>query len=241
MSRRGLAGLLLVVLGVMFLLDTTDVFGDDSRIFATYWPALLIGWGAWGLFLKDGLGRLGGRRGQVLFPTIVLVLGAVFLLSSLGVLVLGMGQLWPVILVVLGLWLVFRSRSRLFGRRANRTRLTRGRNISGDHWEVSYVFGGGKEIITSQEFSGGSVSAIFGGVEIDLREAGLAGGEATIDATAIFGGIELRVPADWRVNLRVTTLLGGTENKRHQPSVAEATGELTITGSVVFGGIQVKE
>jgi predicted membrane protein len=95
--------------------------------------------------------------------------------------------------------------------------------------------------VTSQDFQGGEVSAIFGGMELDLRDAGLAGGTAIIDATVVCGGIELRVPRDWRVNIQTTTLLGGVENKRSQPNASDVKGELTITGAVLCGGIEVKD
>jgi predicted membrane protein len=78
-------------------------------------------------------------------------------------------------------------------------------------------------------------------MELDLRDAGLAGGRAVIDATVICGGLEVRVPKDWRVNIQATTLFGGTENKRSQPSPEDARGELTITGTVLCGGIEVKD
>jgi predicted membrane protein len=95
--------------------------------------------------------------------------------------------------------------------------------------------------VTSQDFQGGEVAAIFGGMELDLRDAGLAGGRAVIDATVICGGIEVRVPKDWRVNIQTTTLFGGTESKRSQPGPEDARGELTITGTVLCGGIEVKD
>ena len=95
--------------------------------------------------------------------------------------------------------------------------------------------------MTSQNFQGGQVSAIFGGVELDLRDAVLGSEEAVIEATVVCGGIELRVPKDWRVNIRTTTMFGGAENNRPQPSAADAKGELTITGTVVCGGIEVRD
>ena len=234
LSGGRVVGLLLIILGVMFLLDINDVFGPGVDIFGTYWPALLIVLGLWGLAVR---GRAGRR--SFLWPIIVLAVGVVFLLSNLQVWALDIGKLWPVIPVVIGLALLLNWRGRPPSRRRERRRNSPSLAAAGGGWEVSHVFSGGQEEITSQEFSGGAVSAVFGGVELDLRRAGLSGGEATLEVTVVFGGIELRVPPDWRVNLQTTTIFGGVENKRRQPSREESAGELTITGSVVFGGLDV--
>ena len=76
-----------------------------------------------------------------------------------------------------------------------------------------------------------------GSIELECT----ATGTDRLICTVVCGGIELRVPKDWRVNIQTTTLLGGTENKHRQPSDADAKGQLTITGTVVCGGIEVKD
>jgi hypothetical protein len=48
-SDRFIIGLLVVALGLMFLLDTTNALGQDTNIVGTYWPALLNGWGDYGV------------------------------------------------------------------------------------------------------------------------------------------------------------------------------------------------
>ena len=169
-----------------------------------------------------------------------------------------MWQFWPALIVLVGLAILLgRPRQRPRRRRNNRladadaepegNRNPSGNfpggpgSGSGDSWHSTNVFSGGEERIASREFRGGEVTAIFGGTKLDLRDANLADGAATLEATVCCGGIELRVPRNWRVNLQTTTLLGGTENNRPQPAPAEATGELTVSGTVVLGGIQVVE
>ena len=82
--------------------------------------------------------------------------------------------------------------------------------------------------------------AIFGAVELDLREAAMVNGNATLDVTIMFGGIELWVPKSWKVSLQTSMLFGGIDDNHQQPDPSEATGELTIVGSVLFGGIEVQ-
>jgi predicted membrane protein len=49
---------------------------------------------------------------------------------------------------------------------------------------------------------------VFGGAEIDLRSAGTKREEITIKADAVFGGIELWVPAHWQTTVRGTGVFG---------------------------------
>jgi predicted membrane protein len=103
------------------------------------------------------------------------------------------------------------------------------------------VFGGVRRRIDSQEFEGGEVSAIFGGVEIDLRGAATKKDEVVIELNAIFGGVELRVPDTWDVTVRGAGIFGGYEDKT-MPRRDTASGKrplLVITGSAVFGGVTV--
>jgi hypothetical protein len=251
LSDRSVIGLLLVGLGIMFLLDSTDVIGPDTSIVATYWPALLIAWAGWGLV----------AGGFVLRPWLVVVggIGVIFLLSNLNLWALGAGQLWPVALVAVGLMMLFGRRLRRRGNRGDGRSSQRpgefgpgqpasdgGARDAGEppsQFRASHIFGGGKERVTSQAFRGGEISAVFGGMEMDLRGAALAGGGAVIDVTVFCGGIEIKVPRDWIVNLQTTTLFGGVEDKRLFPGASEniIAGELTITGMVLCGGIEVKD
>jgi hypothetical protein len=56
-------GLVLVVLGLLFLLDNLDVRFDVWRQLANFWPVLLIVWGAWKLFfgIKDAREAAGSQ------------------------------------------------------------------------------------------------------------------------------------------------------------------------------------
>ena len=88
-------GLLLVALGVMFLLDSTHVLGGETEVFGTFWPVLLIAWGAWRLL------SMGFR--SPFWTIAILAVGVVFLLSNLDLWAWSIGQLWPILVVVIGL------------------------------------------------------------------------------------------------------------------------------------------
>ncbi len=219
----------------MFLLDTTGLAGEDTEVFGTYWPALLIGWGIWGILRKGfrlGLGSL-----------IILALGVFFLLSNLSLWAWDVSQLWPVLLVLLGLVIIGRRGrpGRWLRRRiARRGTASASETVSGSDSSGSYVFSGGRERVTSQEYRGGSVSAICGGLELDLREAKLGNSQVTLNVTVVCGGMEIKVPKDWMVHLQPSVVLGSAELQRRQPKMEDASGEFIITGTVICGGVEVK-
>lgn len=79
---------------------------------------------------------------------------------------------------------------------------------------------------------------MFGGVTIDLRDARLDPEGARIDATAVFGGVEILVPKGWRVTTSGTPIMGGIDN-RTAGQTAEGP-ELRIDALTIFGGTDIK-
>jgi hypothetical protein len=75
-------------------------------------------------------------------------------------------------------------------------------------------------------------------VELDLRQAAMAGPEAVLEVSARFSGIELRVPRDWHVVVDVAPTLGGVEDKTLPP--ANPSQRLVLRGAIAFGGVEVK-
>jgi predicted membrane protein len=104
------------------------------------------------------------------------------------------------------------------------------------------VFGGGERQVVSQNFRGGKITAIFGGIELDLTRAALAPGVSEIEIACVFGGTTLIVPDDWNVTLEVTPVLGGFSDSRklHAGRTVDPTKHLVIKGAVVLGGGELK-
>ena len=103
---------------------------------------------------------------------------------------------------------------------------------------MTSVFGGSENQITSQNFSGGRVFAIFGSSDIDLRRATIADEGATINIIASFGRVRLLVPEDWAVNVQTRAVFGGVASKRTAPT--SPVGQLTLTGLCLFGSVEVR-
>jgi predicted membrane protein len=91
--------------------------------------------------------------------------------------------------------------------------------------------------ITSPEFQSGDASAFMGGMKLDFRDATMKGNEATLDVSAIMGGVEIRIPRDWTVVNRVTPILGGIDD--HTRSTG-SDKRLIIEGTVLMGGLEIK-
>lgn len=85
------------------------------------------------------------------------------------------------------------------------------------------------------------ILTVFGGAELDLREAVLPGREITIDAVAVFGGVTITVPPEMRVIDTGSAIMGGREIAGDSAeSAAPDAPVLRITGTCVCGGVEVK-
>jgi hypothetical protein len=91
---------------------------------------------------------------------------------------------------------------------------------------------------TATAFRGGTLDCWFGGGIIDLRDATLDPGGATLDVKGVFGGANIVVPRDWRVEVDVTGI-GGARDVRPERESAVTAPLLTVTGFVAFGGLGV--
>ena len=220
MHGRTFVGILLVVLGAGFLLDRLDII-QFSTLLSIYWPVFLLIIGANQLF----------SRGYSATSGIALILiGLFFLLKNLGLLPSDIGRyFWPVLLIIIGLVIIL-GRSRHGGMPTYKD----------DALNHFVIFSGLESKCISKDFKGGSATAVFGGIELDLRDADLSKEGGFLDLTAVFGGIELRVPASWKVIVKGTPIFGGWENKAKTPDGAiEDQPVLNIRCLAMFGGIEI--
>jgi predicted membrane protein len=224
-------GLILVVFGVLFLLDRIGGL-DFGTLIGTYWPVIIIILGV-SILIGNGF----RRPGAGLF---FIVLGGLFLLNSLDLLAYDVWEyMWPVLIILVGLWILFRG---VF-RRAGGGGGDAGKfpEIHDSDIDVSCLLGGMKRRIESQNFRGGRVTAIMGGLELDFRGAGLDGGKATLDATAIMGAVDIFVPRDWRVVMHGTPILGGFDDKHPAVPDAEVKATLYVKGAAIMGAVTIKD
>jgi len=209
-------GLVLLTLGVFGVLDATGAL-DAGKTIDRWWPVAIIGLGVIGMIVE---------RRVALGPAIVV---------GIGVLLLAGQQEWadddlfgPAILIVVGLVV-------LLG-----VRRPRGVEADGSRGDRLVMFGATKIKERSEHFTHTDVSAIFGGATLDLREAHIDR-EATVDALALFGGVDVLVPQGWRVSVAGTPILGGFEDKTETPTELPSDAPvLNVRATAIFGGVDVK-
>ncbi len=111
---------------------------------------------------------------------------------------------------------------------------------SGDVINSQAVFCGIQKRVLSKNFKGGKASAIFGGTEIDLTQADL-GENAVLEVEVAFGGLKLILPAHWDLQINVTNIFAGIEDKRmFSQTATDPTKVLRIHGTIIFGGLDIK-
>jgi len=147
-------------------------------------------------------------------------------------------EYWPILIILFGIYIIFKK---------DGSTSTRKVNLEGENYDIDYIddvsiFGGGRKNITSQNFKGGKITAIFSGIDIDLHESNLAEGNNSLEITAILGGVDIIVPRDWKVISNVSSIFGGFDDKRilNTNQVYESNKVLIIRGSVIFGGGDLK-
>ena len=228
-SRVGLVwGALIVAAGVALLLDRMGIIYIGS--FFRFWPMILIFFGIGHLFTHSN--RVWGA--------ILLVVGLVLQLNSLGITHLRFADLWPIAIIAVGLLLMWGAMKPPIVLKGGG-----GAADTADVLEAVAIFGGTERRISSQTFKGGRATSIFGGVELDFRDANIEGDEATLDVNCIFGGVEIRVPDAWIVDSRSIPVLGGYSDKTRlsasapQEQTSEKIKTLIVTGTVIFGGVEI--
>lgn len=215
MSRQ-LFGALLLGLGGLFLLNALEIINVWALV--KHWAPVLI--------IVIGIISLMNNPKAFIFPAAIIAFGVLLLLSSLGWIQVSVGRLIiPLLLIGFGL-------SILLKRSGVKTH-----QVDLDELDTVAVFSGVELHNVARNFKGGTVSAVFGGAEIDLRKSVLAG-EATIELFVAFGGVELRVPKEWEVHVSGIPIFGGLEDKTEKPS-QEGAPRLNIKGTCAFGGIEI--
>jgi hypothetical protein len=227
-------GTLALVAGIVLLLDRFGIL-DASSVFR-FWPVVMIGLGLGLLFQKPGANVVPGM--------LLSFLGTLFLIRNIGYADVRIRDLWPVILILVGATILVNTL------RARRTLATAPHPEAGspntDVLNDFAMFGGVVKIVQSQNFRGGELFAMFGGIEVNLRKARLAPNQPVIlNATAVMGGIELRVPDDWYIVNEGIGILGGySDSRRFIETEAgipmDPSRTLIVRGIAVFGGVDIK-
>ncbi len=225
-NNRAIVGIVLVIVGVFLVMRNTGLFPETLEHVIFSWPMLLV---AIGLVMT-----LNG--GEKTAGVIVMAVGGFFLIPRIfSETFHNDNMFWPSIFIIIGIIFIFTKRH---GWNQPSTK-----GITGDdYFDFVNVFSGGERQIVSENFKGGRISSVFGGIELDLTKAKLAPGRNEIEIACVFGGATIIVPDDWYITIEVTPILGGfSDSRKLSPGrTVEMSKQLVIKGAVVFGGGEVK-
>lgn len=216
-------GTLLLLLGTLVLLNNAGFLAPHQislNIFwEFFWPVLFLGVGITLIFDKN------------------FTVGLIFSIIGLAMLISTVlswdfwSMFWPLILIFLGISMLVK--------RDKKISINDAAKISGDDKvDDTVIFWGVEKKVTSKNFKGGEINTVFGGYQLDLREAKVSKDNAMLNVNCAFGGVEILVPKDCRIKTNGTGIIGGWV-----PNIPESKAEkpvLTIQGVVAFGGVEIK-
>lgn len=220
-----------ILWGIAFIVVGLILAGNAIGI--TNIDIFFDGW--WTLFIIVpcfiGLFNDSDKTGNV----IGLVIGGALLLACQGL--LNFEMVWklvvPVALVIIGVSIIFKD------------------SIHGKiNFEISKINKSQKDIpsycatfseqnanFENEEFKGADLTAVFGGVKCDLRQA-IINSDTVIKAESIFGGVEIYVPSNVKVKIKSTPIFGGVTDKSVHNQESEHT--IYINSTCIFGGVDIK-
>jgi predicted membrane protein len=218
-NRRAIIGILLICAGLLLIAVNLDWLPWNLKGTLFSWQGLVILIGLFFLISREN--RLAGF--------ILIGIGVFFVIPRIWDIPFDWHRVfWPAVFVAIGLLLLTRK--------WGYSRLPVENGI--DFIDDNAIFGGGDKVITSQNFRGGKLTAIFGGSKIDFRSANLAKGRNVLDVFFMFGGTKLIVPTNWDVRIEVSSIFGGFSDKRRTrpDEVRDPSRELVVKGVTMFGG-----
>jgi len=241
-SGRVLAGVVLVGIGGVLL---AKQYGVNFPNWVFSWQMLLI---VIGFYVGA---RHSFRTAGWLIPVIV---GTVFLVEDVVPELSFHQYIWPVLIMVAGLFMIFRPR-----RKKNdywRSWRTGGKDRLWEKYHDSFrkdadrssenfidsvsVFGATRKNIIAKDFKGGDLTSFFGGTYLNLTQADFTG-TITLEITNILSGTKLIIPSHWNIKSELVCVFGGVDDKRELAKEgADATKVLKLVGTCVFGGIEIK-
>ncbi|MDB5136266.1 MAG: hypothetical protein JWP37_2869 [Mucilaginibacter sp.] len=259
-SNKAIAGVILLVVGAILLLDQLSIFAFPFWLFR--WPMILIVIGLYS-------GAKHNFRNSGWF--IMVLVGMVFLLNDAFPGYKVDHITWPVMIIVFGLWMILR-RNHNFDSKTwkkdwdknkwdwrtpqpnqpapdpNNIPPDTNKDFTGgaphsygdDYLDAVSVFGGVKKTILAKDFKGGDIVNIFGGAELDMTQADI-NGRVVIDITQIFGGTKIVVPSNWQVVSDIAAVFASVDDKRMRSTAnPNADKILVLKGVSIFAGIDIR-
>ena len=218
-------GILLIVIGVIIGGNALGI--TNINIFFDGWWTLFIIIPCFMGLIKDK-----EKTGSI----IGLLIGIALLLGCQDI--LDFGVIWklafPTVLVIIGVSIIFKDT--IGGKVSEEIKKLNEKRDA----ENSYcaTFSGQNVKFDNEEFTGADLTAVFGGVKFDLRNA-IINSDVVINTSSTFGGIEIYVPSNVKIKIKSMPIFGGVENKATS-KVDENSHTIYINSTAIFGGVEIK-
>lgn len=226
-STKFLWGAILIILGVYSA--ASRLWGLDFNIWS-WWSLIIL------LPCVSSLFTEGPRFGN-LFGIGV---GLIFLPPIHGIVDFGTVRMLflPVILILCGISLIFKEPLQKNIAKIKKEK-PKPSQFTSSQIEYSAIFSAQNVRYPNEVFEGADLDAIFGGIELDLRNA-VVTKDILVKCTAVFGGIEIWMPSN--VNVKVTSIpiFGGASNKCNNAMYQPDAPTIYVDATCMFGGVEVK-
>ena len=224
-NKNILWGIVLVIIGVIVGLNALNI--TNINIFFNGWWTLFI-------IIPSLIGLLNekDKTGNI----IGLIIGVVLLLGVQNI--IDFDLIWklilPVIIIIVGLSLIFGNN---LNKKIN-NEIKKINNKKGKNEEYCSTFSEQKIDFDDEEFKGVSLTAVFGGITLDLRKAKI-NEDVVINTTSVFGGIDIYIPDNIKIKVKSTSIFGGVDNKKIKND-NEKEHIIYINAGCIFGGVDIK-
>lgn len=218
-------GLVLIVIGLIIggnALEITNI----NIFFDGWWTLIII------IPCFIGLFKEREKTGNI----IGLLIGVALLLACQDLLEFDLiwKLLFPTILVIIGISIIFKD---TIGGKVSKEIKKINENKTGDN-ECCATFSSQNIKFDGEQFKGTNLTAVFGGIKCDLRDA-IIEEDVVINTSSIFGGIDIYVPKDVKVKVKSSSIFGGVSDEKKHSNNAESH-TIYINSTCVFGGVEIK-
>lgn len=222
-------GVCIASLGIVLLSNALGLL-DIDIFFKGWWTLFIIVPSVFGLF----------NKGEVVRSLIFLFLGVGLLLVQQGY--ISYNVMWKSLLaiaiIIVGINTIIAGLKRRKRESASEFETTpeMGSHPGGVS-QFAAFFSGNKKSYINEHFYGAKAIAVFGGIELDLRQA-IIDRDVEIDATAVFGGVDIYLPNNTSCDIAGTNIFGGSDNK--VPNKNPEAPTVFVNNTSIFGGVEVK-
>ena len=214
-------GAVLVLIGVVWLINATGI-ASINIFFRGWWTMFII--------IPSIIEII--KKPKDISSYIFLFVGVLLLLGARNIISFALiGKIIvPVILILIGISVIFKDS--LTDKISDMIK-----EIDRDGNEVyTAAFSENKVNLVGDEFKGAKLDCVFGGITFDISDCDITK-DFVIEASAMFGGIKIKLPRNVNVKVKSSGMFGGTDNK--VSNTKEEVPTIYIESFAMFGGVEI--